>query len=176
MSIHDFDMARWLMAAVVEVFAQGAVDPAIATIGDIVPWSPRATSGASRSSTTAAMPASATTSASRHSIAGHGVCRESAGQLGLRRDAEACAAPMYHSFHDRYADSFTAECWRSPAQCARVAVAGVQRDARDAAGDRHRCQRVAAPRPVAIDPTWRPPRTAHRGANDVAAAVQPSLI
>lgn len=161
MSIHDFDMARWLSGSpVVEVFAQGtAVDPAIAAIGDI------------DTAVVTLRHASGCISIidnSRHAGFGYDQRIEAFGSQATafaenplvnsasRRDAGGLhAAPMYHSFHGRYADSFTAE-WVAFAGAVRTGspspVSG--RDARVplvigiAANESLRLNR-----PVAIDPT-----------------------
>lgn len=161
MSIHDFDMARWLSGSpVVEVFAQGtAADPAIGAIGDIdtAVVTLRHQSGCI-----------SIIDNSRHAGYGYDQRIEVFGAQGSafaenplihaawRRDANGLtAAPMYHSFHDRYAASFAAE-WTAFVAAVRAGapspVSG--RDARVplviglAANESLRTNR-----PVAIDPT-----------------------
>ncbi|WP_230631693.1 inositol 2-dehydrogenase [Sphingomonas sp. Leaf37] len=116
MVIHDFDMARWLMAAEpVQVFARGAclIDPAVAAAGDI---------DTARTILATARGQLCTISSSRRSGYGYDQRIEVYGSRGMIRvgniaataletwtDTGGTTDPIQHFFLDRYAQAYASE-------------------------------------------------------------------
>jgi myo-inositol 2-dehydrogenase/D-chiro-inositol 1-dehydrogenase len=136
MTIHDFDMARWLLQEpVTSVYAQGSclVDPAIAALGDIDTATVmlRTTSGKQ-----------CTIFNSRRAVYGYDQRIEAHGEKGMlisgnhfensllrfSKMSAGAPAPLQHFFLDRYADSYRLELadFLDAVQTGRPASVGLQ--------------------------------------------------